>query len=96
MKTLLTPNSRVQVPPDVLVQDLQGEAVLLNVASGCYFGLDAVGHRMWQALVQTATVEEACQQLVAEYDAPAERVSQDLQELLGKLVDHGLLEVRAI
>jgi hypothetical protein len=34
--------------PEVLVQELEGEAVLLNLASERYFGLDDVGTRIWQ------------------------------------------------
>ena len=34
---------KAYVAPDVLVQELEGEAVLLNVKNGQYYGLDAVG-----------------------------------------------------
>ena len=39
---------RASIPPDVLLQELQGESVLLNLSSGRYFGLNGVGTRMWQ------------------------------------------------
>src|SRR5262249_46846096 len=39
---------RLVVSKDVLVQELGGESVLLNLNGGRYFGLDEVGTRMWQ------------------------------------------------
>ena len=35
------------VPEDVIFRELDGEAIILNLASGIYFGLDAIGTRMW-------------------------------------------------
>ncbi len=93
MTTMFPLSARVSVPADVLIQDLQGEAVLLNIASGCYFGLDATGHSMWLALVETKSIEEAARRLLAEFDVTETQLQQDLQDLLARLVDHGLLEV---
>ncbi len=95
MTTLFPASTRVSVPSDVLIQDLQGEAVLLNIASGCYFGLDATGYSMWLALVETKSIEEASRRLLNEFDVTEAQLQQDLQELLGKLVDHGLLQVHS-
>ena len=39
----LATHSAVKVAPDVLFSEVQGEAVLLNVKTGIYFGLNQVG-----------------------------------------------------
>jgi len=85
---------KAQVPADVLVQELQGESVLLNVQSGRYFGLDEVGTRMWAALTAAESLQAARDALLAEYDVDAERLEQDLRGLVERLVEHGLVEVR--
>lgn len=46
--TEVTLASRVRINDDVMFQELQGEAVLLSLASGTYFGLDRMGTRIWQ------------------------------------------------
>lgn len=86
-------NQRIAVPADVLMQELQGEAVLLNVNSGRYFGLDDVGTRMWTALTSSECIERAYETLLAEYDVEREKLRQDLQGLIGKLVENGLVEI---
>ena len=84
---------RASVPADVLVQELQGESVLLNVHSGRYFGLDPVGTRMWAVLTSAGSLQAAYDTLFAEYDVEGERLERDLRGLVEKLVEHGLLEV---
>ena len=39
--------TRVRAAPDTLMQELEGESVLLSLASERYFGLDEVGTRIW-------------------------------------------------
>ena len=90
---MLTVETRVVVPPDVLIRELDGEAVLLNLASESYFGLDEVGARMWQVLTTSESIETAQAQLLAEYEVEPERLRQDLLALVTQLAGHGLVEL---
>ncbi len=67
--------------------------MLLNLQSEQYFGLDEVGTRMWFALTSANSMQEAYEALLAEYDVDAEKLRQDLQGLVEKLVEKGLIEV---
>ena len=84
---------KVRVPDDVLVRELDGESVLLNLQTECYFGLDAIGTRMWTLLVASESIEAACEALVAEYDVAPERLHSDVQALIQQLLDQRLIEV---
>ena len=86
---------RVTVPAHIMVREVQGESVLLNLNSERYFGLDEVGTRMWAALVASASVQAAYEVLLGEYAVDAEQLRQHLQELIAKLVENGLVEVRS-
>jgi len=90
-----TLDSRVQVRDGVLFQELQGEAVLLNLDSGTYFGLDAVGTRMWQLILEHERLAEVVQSVVAEYEVAEENCSADLLALVRKLETQGLVTVTA-
>lgn len=76
---------------DALFREIGGEAVLLNLASGEYFGLDPVGTRIWGLLAEQRQVHAVLSLLVAEYDAPAERLERDLLDLIVRLVEKGLV-----
>ena len=84
---------RVQAAPDVLLSNVGGEAVLLNLNSERYFGLDEVGTRMWTVLTSAPSIQGAYHTLLAEYDVDRETLQQDLQDLVEKLVEHGLVAV---
>jgi Coenzyme PQQ synthesis protein D (PqqD) len=85
---------KASVPADVLIQELQGESVLLNMGTGRYFGLDEVGTRMWAVLTAAESLRTAYDTLLDEYDLDGQNLEGDLQNLVEKLVEHGLMEVR--
>lgn len=87
------PDQRIEVPDGVLVRELQGESVLLNLDSESYFGLDDMGTRMWQALTTTASSGAAFEALLAEYDVAPETLRADLAEFIETLADAGLIRV---
>jgi hypothetical protein len=87
----ISSTSKVKVAPDVLINVVDGEAVLLNLKSECYFGLDEVGVRMWQALTEMDSTKAAYESLLAEYDVEPEKLQHDLEDLIDQLVEHGLL-----
>jgi len=52
----LTMDTKLVVPEDVLIQDMQDESVLLNLDNSCYYGLDKTGTQMWRALSGSESV----------------------------------------
>lgn len=85
--------STVCVPKDVLFRDLAGEAILLHLENGAYYGLDEVGTRMWTLLVQYGQVAPAYRDLLDEYDVTPDQLRHDLLGLIDRLVAQGLLEI---
>ena len=86
-------NQRVKLSEDVLISDLQGESVILNVNSQRYYGLDKVGTRFLTLLSNSETIEQAFETLLAEYDVEADQLKVDLTELLADLREQGLVEI---
>ncbi|OKH32261.1 coenzyme PQQ biosynthesis protein PqqD [[Phormidium ambiguum] IAM M-71] len=84
---------RVSVPEDVLIRELDGESVILNLKSERYFGLDEVGTRMWEVLSTSETIADAYQTLLSEYDVVPEQLQSDLDNLLEQLIQNGLINV---
>ncbi len=84
---------RAAAPAHVLVRFLDREAVLLNLETEQYFGLDEIGTRMWQLVTASPSIDAAYQELLAEFDVEAEMLHSNLTELLTRLVDSGLLQV---
>lgn len=77
--------------PDVVFRELAGESVVLDLSSGRYFGLNAVGTRVWQLIGQGETVEGLLHSVTAEYDADASTIERDVLALLDDLEKRGLV-----
>jgi hypothetical protein len=86
-------DARVSIPADVLVSQLAGESVILDLKSESYFGLDEVGTRMWSALTTSDCIQAAYDGLLTEYAVSDEELREDLSELVERLIHQGLLEV---
>ncbi len=85
-------SDRVRVAPDVLFRLLSDEAVLVNLKTECYLGLNAVGARMWNVLTTADSVQSAYEALLREYDVESSRLRADLTGFLDQLVDQQLIE----
>jgi len=91
----LTDESRVVVAKDQVSCDLAGEAAILNLKNGVYYGLDTVGARIWNLIQTPTTVGAIRDSMPAESDVDAARCERDLLDLLQQLATEGLIEVTA-
>lgn len=79
--------------PKVVSQTVSDGGVLLNTEGEVYFGLNAVGMRVWQLLPPASgTLEELCASLGQVYpDVAPDQLRQDVIELLDQLAGQGLV-----
>lgn len=85
-------SDRFTVSDEVVAREVNGEVVLLDLNSGQYFGLDAVGGRIWQLLSDAPrTLAQICDQIESEFDAPRERIEADLLTLAKQLQEQELI-----
>ena len=82
---------RLRPAPDVVSRVLDGEAVLLHLGRGTYFGLNEVGTRVWELLADGPTVRELQERIVAEFDVEPETAAQDVRELVEQLMQRDLI-----
>jgi hypothetical protein len=85
--------NRVMVPGHVLIRHMDGESVLLNLETEKYFGLDAMGTRMWEQVTTARSIDAAFASLLDEFDVEPATLREHLSELLNRLVENGLLTV---
>ena len=81
----------VKVPDDVLSRELDGEAVLLDLRSGKYFGLNGTGALVWQLLKDGLEREEIAQRLTDEYEVDIDRARADVDTFIKSLTERALI-----
>ncbi len=86
-------DDQIRPVPEVLVQKVGDEAVVLNLNSEEYLGFDPVGARMWEVLTTVPSLRSGLDILLSEYDVDAERLEVDLLAFADQLVGRGLAGV---
>ncbi len=84
----------VRIPDDVVFRELEGEAVILNLESSNYFGLDSVGTRIWQLCEAHGSLRAVWEAMREEFDAPADTLQSDLLAFIDELSAKGLVQVQ--
>jgi hypothetical protein len=81
-----------RIPQDVMARVVGDEVVILDLATGTYFGLDGPGARFWQLLSEGRPVAAIFDILREEYEVPPETLEADLRKLIDELASKGLLK----
>ena len=76
-----------------LYSEIAEEAVILELNSGVYYGLNEVGVDIWKWLQQPQTEEKILNLLLAEYEVTSEQACEDLQSVLAQLLEADLIEI---
>ena len=80
-----------EIPAGVVARNLAGEMVILDLEKGIYFGLNAIGTRIWELLAKGSSVAQAKQMIVAEYEVTETAAERDLTALVAELETRGLI-----
>tara|TARA_R110002049_G_scaffold247322_2_gene421496 strand:- start:779 stop:1093 length:315 start_codon:yes stop_codon:yes gene_type:complete len=81
----------ISLSPKVISQEIAGETVILDLEHECYFGLDAVGSRIWQLIREGASLRTIRNTLLNEYDVEEAQLQSDLEALLTDACNRGLI-----
>lgn len=93
IKIGLQGDSTLRVPEHVLSRRAVGETVLLNLDNEQYYGLDALGTRVWQLLETGITFGQAMTTLLGEFEVDRDVLAADLTELIRTLASSGLVVI---
>ena len=88
-------DARLTIPTQVMSRLVGEETVLLDLASGHYFGLDAVGKLIWESVSDGQSLTDAVDAIVAEYEVDKSQAEADVTAFADQLVERGLLAQQA-
>ncbi len=78
-------------PNSVLADDLDGEIVLLHLATGNYYSLAGSGAEIWRELARGTSLEDLCRSFAELYPASADEITPALAKFADELVAEELL-----
>jgi len=71
---------------------IEGEAVILNLDSGCYYRLNPSGTQIWQMLEQKKDKGEIIKSLARQYSQSELKIRDDFESLLRDFKKEGLIK----
>jgi Coenzyme PQQ synthesis protein D (PqqD) len=90
---MISLDSIVAISPDQVSCELGGEAVILNLKKGAYYGLDEVGATIWSLIAEPVAVSKILETLLERYEVERGRCRDDLLALLAELRERGLIRI---
>lgn len=74
--------------------DLNGEAVILSLVTGKYYGVNAVGAAIWAMIRKPSTFKGIQEELKKVYEVDDDTCRNEVQEFLERMNSEGLIEIR--
>ena len=94
MKEELSLGSVIVAAKEQVSCDLAGEAAILDLKSGQYYGLNPIGARIWSLIEKPRSIAELLNTLLTEYDVETSQCEKDVFALVKQMAARGLVEVR--
>ncbi|AFZ15086.1 hypothetical protein Cri9333_4300 [Crinalium epipsammum PCC 9333] len=91
---MISDNSLIVAKKEQVSSALAGEAVILNLESGVYYGLNPVGASIWNLIQKSTSVREIRDAILEEYNVDFDQCDRDVKALLEQLQDQGMIEVQ--
>ena len=76
---------------DVAAKVIDGEAIIINFATGVYYSIEGVGARMWSLLEAHHDVDAVAEAIALDYDVSVDDCRADAMRFTRQLIDEGLL-----
>lgn len=90
---LIDDDSIVSVVKEQISSDLGEEAIILNLKSGMYHGLNEVAAQIWNTIQQPKSIKEVRTRILEEYEVDIQQCDRDLKALLKELTEAGLIDI---
>lgn len=89
----MSPQTLITASPDITYAELEGEALVLHVATGQYYGLNKLGLDILELAKESVTYETLFSELLERYEVPAEQLGADLEQFLQDLEKRSLVKI---
>lgn len=76
-----------RINPDIILQDVDGQTILLNPDTGQVFGLDRVSTRVWELVEEKSDLGAIKAQMLEDFDVDEVQLSKDLDVYMSQLLE---------
>lgn len=78
---------------DVVAKIMDGEAVIINLATGVYYSMDGIGTTVWSRIEDGLSLRAIVAEVASRYDVTTERAGEDVLRLANELIAEDLVAI---
>lgn len=86
-------NSTIVRDNDIIFSELDGEAVMVSMEQGEYYGINPIGTRIWNEIETPRQVSDLCELLISDFNVTLEQCSKDVLVFLNVMVGKGVVKI---
>jgi hypothetical protein len=86
-------DTTLELNPENMVSDMDGEKVILSIKNGKYYNLGAIGSEIWTLIDQQTTMNHIINNLLTKYDISLEDCCNQVNEFLDQLLREELIQI---
>ncbi len=83
----------IEMSSDVLVQELEGETVLLDMRNGEYFGINSTGSKVWKDMSNGVGLIDIVDSISDSFDLDRALAATDVLSFVRRLGGAGLVKI---
>ena len=80
---------------EIAAEILDGEAIIINLATGSYYSMGGAGGMIWHGVEQHCCLEEIAARVAVAYEVSLERARVDVLDIAGRLLAEGIAKPSA-
>lgn len=77
---------------EIVAADMDGETVMMNIETGKYYNLGAIGGAIWKLIETPTKVEDLISRLVEEYNVTRNQCEEDVLPFLNQIFEQSLIK----
>ncbi len=88
----ITMSTSIMRHPDLMAVPMDGDLVMMSISQGNYYGINAVGVTIWEALQTPQTVAQLCEAVMREFAVDAETCSKDVLKFIAQMLEQKVVQ----
>jgi hypothetical protein len=88
-------NTIITQAAGLVSSQVDGEIVMMSVDNEQYYGLDAVGSRIWELIAQPTSVSSVCETLLSEFQVDGDTCHRDVLNFVERLYAEKIIRIVA-
>jgi hypothetical protein len=87
----LNSDSLIKRNEEIISSEIDHETVMMDLNFENYFGLEAIGTRIWLLLENETSINTLCEKLTEEFDVEMDQCMKDVLPFLSDLSKNGMI-----